>query len=86
MCIPLRGRHSWLPPLFTCPPSRSYNGRVQVAEYERERGVIASLFDALTAPRRSDIDRELADLIERSGGKFTDSLERAIEQRLFHRP
>jgi hypothetical protein len=67
-------------------PALSLGSRTALPRRWRERGVIASLFDALTAPRRSDIDRELADLIERSGGKFTDSLERAIEQRLFHRP
>jgi hypothetical protein len=35
------------------------------------------------AQRRSEIDREIARLLAQSGGRFTDSLEREIMQKVF---
>jgi hypothetical protein len=48
-------------------------------------GLLRSLLALFSRARSSRIDREVAALIEGSGGKFTDSLERAIERRLFDR-
>jgi hypothetical protein len=38
---------------------------------------------ALKAPRRSQVDREIARLLAQSGGRLTDSLEREIMQKVF---
>ena len=38
---------------------------------------------ALEARRRSEVDREIARLLAQSGGRFTDSLEREIMQKVF---
>jgi hypothetical protein len=37
--------------------------------------------DALDAQRRREIDREIAGLLARSGGRLTDSMEREIMQK-----
>jgi hypothetical protein len=41
------------------------------------------LTGALEARRRSEVDREIADLLAQSGGRLTDSLEREIMQTVF---
>jgi hypothetical protein len=41
------------------------------------------LTDALEARRGSEVDREFARLLARSGGRLTDSMEREIMQKLF---
>jgi hypothetical protein len=41
------------------------------------------LTGALEARRRSEVDREIAHLLEQSGGRLTDSLEREIMQKVF---
>jgi hypothetical protein len=41
------------------------------------------LTHALEAQRRSEVDREIARLLARSGGRLTDSLEREIMQKVF---
>jgi hypothetical protein len=41
------------------------------------------LTDALEARRRSEVDREIARLLARSGGRLTDSLEREIMRKVF---
>jgi hypothetical protein len=48
-------------------------------------GPLGSLLTFFSRARPSRIDREVAALIEATGGKFTDSLDRAIERRLFDR-
>jgi hypothetical protein len=49
------------------------------------RGALASLRAVSARMRQSAIDREAGALIEGAGGKFTDSLDRAIERRLLDR-
>lgn len=39
------------------------------------------LFEAILAARRSEAEREIALYLERTGGKFTDDVEREIESR-----
>lgn len=39
--------------------------------------------DALDAERRREVDRQIARLLARSGGRLTDSLEREIDRKLF---
>ena len=41
------------------------------------------LTNALEAPRRAAVDRAIARLLMQSGGRLTDSLERAIDRKLF---
>jgi hypothetical protein len=66
-------------------PAFPLGSRENLPSTRRLRSVFAAVIDALANPRRSELDREAAALIEGSGGKFTDSLERAIERRLFDR-
>ncbi len=63
------------------------NGRrrsILSAALTRSARLCASLVGILI-PRERGVDRDIARLIERSGGKFTDSLEREVEQSLFGR-
>lgn len=46
-----------------------------------KRGLWHRVLQAMMESRQRQADREIARYIERSGGKFTDSLERAIEHR-----
>ena len=41
------------------------------------------LTDALAAQRQREVDREIARLLARSGGRITDSMEREIMQKVF---
>jgi hypothetical protein len=41
------------------------------------------LTDALEAPRRSEVDREIARLLAQSGGRLTDSMEREVFRKVF---
>ncbi|HZZ61521.1 MAG TPA: hypothetical protein VFE63_10135 [Roseiarcus sp.] len=41
------------------------------------------LNDALEARRRTEVDREIAQLLAQSGGRLTDSLEREIMRKVF---
>jgi hypothetical protein len=45
------------------------------------RGLWSRIFDAMVAARQSQAEREIAFYVERIGGKFTDDIEREIEQR-----
>jgi hypothetical protein len=47
------------------------------------RRVMRRLTDALDARRRREVDREIARVLARSGGRLTDSLEREIMQQVF---
>jgi hypothetical protein len=48
----------------------------------RHPGVLRRIYDAMFASRLSQADREIAAFLERSGGRFTDDIERRITQRL----
>jgi hypothetical protein len=41
------------------------------------------LSDALAAQRESEVERKIASLLARSGGRLTDSVEREIMQKVF---
>ena len=41
------------------------------------------LTDALEAPRRTEVDREIARLLAQSGGRLTDRMEREINRKVF---
>ena len=49
-------------------------------------GVFARFFAAMIAARQRQIDAEIARYLGRRGGKFTDSTEREIEQRVLAHP
>ena len=44
--------------------------------------VVRRLTDALAAQRRREVDREIARVLARSGGRITDSMEREIMQKV----
>ena len=45
--------------------------------------VARRLSDALAAQRESEVERKIASLLARSGGRLTDSIEREIMQKVF---
>jgi hypothetical protein len=68
---PLERRHPWLPHPFTFPLLRL--ARVGLRRGPSASDLLGSLLARLRRTRASRIDRELAAMIEGSGGKFTDS-------------
>jgi hypothetical protein len=46
-------------------------------------GVLRRIFDAIFESRQKQADRDIARYLARSGGRFTDDIERKITQRLF---
>jgi hypothetical protein len=48
-------------------------------------GLLRRLVDALVASRLQQTEREIARYLESTGGKFTDTVEREIEERLYPR-
>jgi hypothetical protein len=45
--------------------------------------VARRLSEALAQQRQSEVDREVARVLARSGGRITDSMEREIMQKVF---
>jgi hypothetical protein len=45
-------------------------------------GVLRRIFDAIFASRQKQVDREITRFLARSGGRFTDDVEREMMQRL----
>ena len=50
------------------------------ARAQRTRGLLRLLFDALIESRQRETEQQVARLLARSGGRFTDSLEREAER------
>jgi hypothetical protein len=48
----------------------------------RRRGIWRIVFDAIMGAHQRDAQREIDRFVARSGGKFSDSLEREIGERL----
>ena len=46
-------------------------------------GILRRLYQAFHASRQKQADREIAAFIARSGGRFTDSMERELSTRMF---
>ena len=44
------------------------------------RGLLRRLFDAMAASRQREAEREIAFYLQRTGGKFTDAVEREIDR------
>ena len=64
------------------PPFTSFEFDCSAARASRsKRGFWRRIFQAMMEARQRQAEREIARYIERSGGKFTDSLERQIEHR-----
>ena len=51
-----------------------------LAAHEPRRGFFRHILHALTVSRQKQADREIARYLARTGGKFTDESERAIER------
>ena len=51
------------------------------APAERKRGLLGCFLDALIEARQREAEQQVARLLARSGGTFTDSLEREAERR-----
>ena len=55
------------------------------ASAERKRGLLGRFLDALIEARQREAEQQVARLLARSGGTFTDSLEREAERSLLGR-
>jgi hypothetical protein len=67
--------------LQTFKPIRWLDGRR--AKHRAKPGLIRLFLQHLSAARQRAVERELESWLAQHGGKFTDSLERQIERRLF---
>jgi len=45
-------------------------------------GILRRIFDAIFESRQKQVDREITRFLARSGGRFTDDIEREMTQRL----
>ena len=61
-------------PAKTCPSSGGG---------ARKPGLLRRIIDAVFESDRRRIDREIASMLARSGGRFTDSMEREMFQRQY---
>jgi hypothetical protein len=48
----------------------------------RRPGLLRRLYDAMLLSRQAQAEREVAAYLERTGGRFTDEIERRVTQRL----
>jgi hypothetical protein len=55
------------------------------AHRKPKRSIFRDLIDAMILARQREAERQIADYLERTGGKFTDESEREIERRLMQR-
>ena len=55
------------------------------ASAERKRGLLGRFLDGLIEARQREAEQQVARLLARSGGKFTDSLEREAARSLLGR-
>ena len=53
------------------------------ARQQSRPGLLRRLLDALVASRLQQAEYEIARYLDSTGGKFTDSIEREIEERLY---
>ena len=61
-----------------------YHGETSAPRQVQARpGILRRLYRALHAYRQREADREIAAFMARSGGRFTDSMERELSTRMF---
>lgn len=48
----------------------------------RKTGILRRIAAAMERHRARQLDREIADILARSGGRFTDSIEREMDRRI----
>ena len=68
-------------PSFTRALASDLSQAAVVREFSvPRRSLLGRLLDALIEPRRRNAERQFARLIERSGGRLTDNIEREAER------
>ncbi len=73
-------------PSFTqFPPTANLPADAAVQQPERKRGLLSRFLDGLIEARHRGAEQQVARLLARSGGKFTDSLEREAERTVLGR-
>jgi hypothetical protein len=60
----------------------SHKAPVQGATVTKTAGVLRRLFDGFMGWRQKEVDRQMAHFLARSGGTFTDEIEREMTDRL----
>ena len=75
---------SAIPSLTPFPPTvlDPSQPAVEVPQHgpERKRGLLSRFLDGLIEARQREAEQQVARLLARSGGQFTDSLEREAER------
>ncbi len=57
--------------------------RPETAAKAEKPGLLRRLADAVMRARQKQVDRELAQYVQRSGGRLTDDIERQLMQQLY---
>lgn len=57
--------------------------RPETAANAEEPGLLRRLADAVMRARQKQVDRELAQYVQRSGGRLTDDIERQMMKQLY---
>ena len=70
---------------FPKNPSDSSNHIAAQARAQQTRGLLRLFFDTLIESRQRETEQHVARLLARSGGKFTDRLEREAEHPILGR-
>ena len=67
------------------PPTADLSADAAVQQPERKRGLLSRFLDGPIEARYREAEQQVARLLARSGGKFTDSLEREAERTVLGR-
>jgi hypothetical protein len=76
---------STVPSLTQFPPTANLPADAAVQQPERKRGLLSRFLDGLIKARHREAEQQVARLLARSGGKFTNSLEREAERTVLGR-
>lgn len=62
--------------------SPQYEALAACGKPARKPGILRRIADAMERHRARQLDGEIADILARSGGRFTDSIEREIDRQI----
>ncbi len=63
-------------------PQYQGDARTRHEATPRKPGILQRLFRAVYASRQTEADRQIASFLARSGGRFTDAMERELSERV----
>jgi len=62
--------------------SSKYEALAACGKTSRKPGILRRIVNAMERDRSRQLDGEMADILVRSGGRFTDSIEREMERQI----